>query len=254
MAAKKPNDETLRGAPDFGTPPLPASINGAKAARPSLHAPEVSQGAWREKLFAPRAVMPAEQVISGLETVLHEVLTRANLPAVAYQEVRSQWLPFLRQALEQSGGDGVDAWLSRVLTSPGRRAMDPLLDDLIAQLARLRGARDLAQFEEEALKATELVRRAYGLEQPRKLSFKTMEKDLEGKLNVDELLVIACSDDNELSRRLTEVGRAMEQLRDQIRSRPGEKPAGMFMNFTRLKAEMRVLDGELKRRQVKTAP
>ncbi len=211
-------------------------------------APEVSQGVWRERAYVPRAVLTREEVVSGLETGLRNVLGSANHTSVAFQEVRTAALPFLRQALEQTGGDGIDAYLTRVLKPPGRRAIDPLFDDLVAQLIRLRSVRDLAQFEEEALKCFEVVRRAYELAQPRRFSFKQMEHELEGKLEIDDLLLIACADDNELSRRLSEVGKTMEQLRDQIRDRPGAKPAGMFGSFTKLKAEMRVLDGEMKRR------
>jgi len=254
MAKKKPDDETLRGKPDFGSA-KPNPTSGSMAAVPrssstSLRAvaPEVSQGVWRERAYVPRPVLTKEEVVSGLETVLRNVLSSANHTSVAFQEVRSAALPFLRQALEQTGGDGVDAWLLRALKAPGRRALDPLFDDLVAQLVRLRAARDLAQFEEEALKCFEVVRRAFDLERPRRFSFKQMELELEGKLEIDDLLIIACADENELSRRLNEVGKTMEQLRDQIRDRPGSKPAGMFGSFTKLKAEMRVLDGEMKRR------
>ena len=38
------------------------------------------------------------------------------------------------------------------------------------------------------------------------------------------------------------------ELRDQIRKMPGKQPDGMYANFVRLKAELRVLDAELKRR------
>ncbi len=258
MSKKKPEDETLRGAPDFESGDSTKSPSGASpaVARPSSAslravAPEVSQGVWRERAYVPRAVLTGDEVISGLETGLRNVLSNANHPAVAFQEVRTAWVPFLRQALEQTGGDGIDAWLTRVLRPPGRRAMDPLFDDLLAQLRRLRSSRELAQFEEEALKASELVRKAFAREQPRRLSFKQMELELEGKLEIDDLLLAGCCDDNELTHRLAEIGKTMEQLRDQIRTLPGSKPAGMFGNFTRLKAEMRVLDGEIKRRGLK---
>ena len=259
MATKKPEDETLRGVPDFG------SVDSTKVSSASLPAvqrqsstslravaPEVSQGVWRERAYVPRAVLTGDEVISGLETGLRNVLSDANHTSVAFQELRATWLPFLRQALEQTGGDGIDAWLLRVLRPPGRRAMDPLFDDLLGQLRRLRAARDLAQFEEEALKCSEVVRKAFGREQPRRLSFKQMELELEGKLEIDDLLLAAGCDDSELTRMLVEIGKTMEQLRDQIRSLPGSKPAGMFGNFTRLKAQMRVLDGEIKRRGLKT--
>jgi hypothetical protein len=40
----------------------------------------------------------------------------------------------------------------------------------------------------------------------------------------------------------------MGQLRDQIRKMPGKQPDGMYANFVRLKTELKVIDGELKRR------
>ncbi len=258
MTKKKPDDETLRGAPDFtpkSSPARPPSGAASAVPRPSSSssslravAPEVSQGAWRDRVFQPRGVLSQAEVIQGLETGLRTVLGNANHTSVAFQDLRSTWLPFLRQTLEQNGGDGIDAWLLRVLKPPGRHAMDPLVDDLISALTRLRLAKDLAQFEEEALKSVEVVRRSFKHKEPRKLSFKQMELELEGKIEVDELLTIACSDDNELSHRFTEIGKTMEMLRDQFVSRPGPKPDGIFANFTRLKAEMRVFDGELKRR------
>ncbi len=209
-------------------------------------APEVSQGAWRERAFKPRAVLTPDEVCTGLETAVRQVLSSANLPAVAFQELRALWVPFLRQALEQAGGDGVDAWLQRVLKPPGRRAMDPLFDELVAHVSRLRATKDLAQFEEEALKAIHFVRKGLGLTQPRRLSFKQMERELEGKLEIDDLLLIRTSDESELNRRLAEIGKTLEQLRDQLKTRPGARPDGMYSNFTRLKAELRVLDAEIK--------
>jgi hypothetical protein len=75
-----------------------------------------------------------------------------------------------------------------------------------------------------------------------------MERELEGKLEVHELILVRLSSDEELTRRLREIGSTMEQLRDQLKSRPGLQPDGMFSNFVRLKAEVRVLDAELKHR------
>ena len=57
-----------------------------------------------------------------------------------------------------------------------------------------------------------------------------------------------CGAEEDLNRRLTEIGNTMGQLRDQIKKMPGKQPDGMYANFVRLKAELRVLDAELKRR------
>jgi hypothetical protein len=284
MSGKKPGDETLRvppgltpkkpapsapsapslrpidapptdsfvGRPGAGLQALGNAPSGPQKALTGQAAPEVSQGAWRERVFTPRAVMSKEEIVSSLEASLRVVLASANHARVAFEELRRGWLPTLRQALEQGGGDGLDAWLSLLLKPPGRTGLDPLVPTLVGDFARLRAAKDLAAFEEEALKVVETVRRVLAFDKPRKLSFKVLERELEGKLEVDELFLVAVSDDGELSRRLKEIGATMESLRDQLKKRPGKQPDGMYSNFVRLKAEVRVLDAELKRRGAKT--
>jgi hypothetical protein len=174
-------------------------------------------------------------------------LASANHPRVAFDQVRDAWLPLLRQALEQAGGDGLDTWLLGLFSPPGRPAKQGFFTDLVEALLRMRAAKDLALFEEEALKTIALVDAALG-SAPVKLSFKQMEKQLEGKLEVDDLLKLRAGTDDDLTRRLGEIDGTMSQLRDQIRKMPGKQPDGMYANFVRLKAELRVLDCELKRR------
>lgn len=250
--AKKPGDETIEGVPNFA--PRDSFVNSSTsgtrpaAKRPEAAAPEVSQGAWRERVFTPRAVLSVEDILAGLDSALRVTLSSANHPRVAFDEVRKLWLPFLRQALEQCGGDGIDAWLLSLFKPPGRAPLDGLFSVLGPALGRMRATRDLAQFEEEALKAIELVRAAGSVSRPRRLSFKQMERELEGKLEVDELLLVLAAPEEELSRRIMEIGATMGQLRDQIRTMPGKQPDGMYANFVRLKAELRVLDGEVGRR------
>ena len=260
---KKPGDETipwvggssrdsftekeeLENSAITGIAKTPSGSQRSKEA-----APEVSQGAWRERVFTPRGVMSKDEITGALEGSLRAVLASANHVKVAFEEVRRAWLPILRQALEQSGGDGVDVFLVCSLKPPGRTAMDPLFRELVTGMENVRKGRDLAHFEEEAIKVVELVRRVMSFDKPRRLSFKQMERELEGKLEVDELLAIAFADDGELTRREREIASTMEQLRDQIRSRPGNQPDGMYSNFVRLKAEFRILDAELKRRAPK---
>lgn len=210
-------------------------------------APEVSQGAWRERVFTPRAVLPREEVVAGLRASLRTALATANHPRVAFDAVRAAWLPLLRQALEQGGGDGIDSWLSILFAFPGKLAKQPLFEQLGVALAAMRAAKDLVAFETEASQVAERVDAALGTA-PVKLSFKQMEKQLEGKLEVDELLVLRAGLDEDLKSRLAEIDRTMTQLRDQIRKMPGKQPDGMYANFVRLKAELRVLDAELQRR------
>lgn len=216
-------------------------------------APEASQGPWRERAFTPRAVMPVDEVLKGLESAVRVTLSTANHPRVAFDEVRRAWRPFLRQALEQCGGDGLDVWLVGVLQKSGRKPGELLWSDLVSAVMRLRTARDLAHFEEEALKIIERVRAAFEVAPARKLSLKQLEKELEGKLEVDELFGMASSSDDELARRLEEIDATMGQLRDQIRLRPGPQPDGLYANFVRMKAEVRVIDAALQSRRAGAA-
>jgi hypothetical protein len=249
-----PPTDSFVGRPGSGLHAIGNAPSGPQKALTGEVAPEVSQGAWRERVFTPRAVMPKAEIVSSLEASLRVVLSSANHVRVAFEELRRGWLPAIRQALEQGGGDGLDAWLSSLLKPPGRTGLDPLLPTLVADFARLRAAKELAAFEEEALKAIETVRRVLAFDKPRKLSFKVLERELEGKLEVDELFLLAVSDDGELSRRLKEIGSTMESLRDQLKKRPGKQPDGMYSNFVRLKAEVRVLDAELRRRGAQPVP
>ncbi len=259
MATKKPpGDETIKGLPAFNSRAEDSFIGRSKVSASDIHraaevAPEVSQGAWRERVFTPRAVMSREDVKQGLLSSLRVTLQSASHPRKAMEALKAAWLPLARQALEQAGGDGIDTWLLALFSPPGRPPKQPLFFELADSLLRMRTARDLAHFEEEALKTVELVDAALATA-PVKLSFKQMERQLEGKLEVDELLGVRAGADDDLTHRLQEIGATMGQLRDQIRSMPGKQPDGMYANFVRLKAELKVLDSELKRRSGTLVP
>ena len=109
-----------------------------------------------------------------------------------------------------------------------------------------RAAFDLRSFVAREVSKLEAVDRA--TQQPKRVSFKQMERELEGKVEIHELLAILFSDDEELISRLKEIGATMESIRGQLKSMPGAKPDGLYSNFTRLKAEARVLSAELARR------
>lgn len=177
---------------------------------------------------------------------LRVIATGASHPRVAFEELRADWLPVLRQALEQGGGDGVDAWLAEVLE--GQPAAASLFSELGGALRRMRVCRDLAMLEEEGLKVIELVHRALIATSPRPLSIARLEKDLEGRLDVEQLLGIVAASDDDLARRISEIGSTMAKLKDQLSSRPGSQPGDMYSSFARLKAELLLLHGELGRR------
>lgn len=249
---KKPGDETIKGLPNFSSRSEDSFVGKSKEIVSELKkaaeaAPEVSQGAWRERVFTPRSIMSREEIRGALQSALRVALASANHPRVAWDAVRTAWLPVLRQALEQGGGDGLDAWLETILSPPGKAAKQPLFAIMGDALLRMRNARDLAAFEEEALKLANTIDGTLG-RAPVKLSFKQMEKQLEGKLEVDELLAIRAGATDELQSRINEIGGTMTQLRDQIRKMPGGTATGMYSNFVRLKAELRVLDAETRAR------
>lgn len=243
----------MRGLPDLSHRQEDSFVGRAKVSLNDIKkaaaeaAPEVSQGAWRERVFTPRAIMPREDIVAGLRAAVRTSLATANHPRVAYDAVRTAWLPLLRQALEQAGGDGIDAWLQVLFAFPGKTARQPFFDQLADALAGMRSSKELVSFETQAAATADLVDAALGAT-PVKLSFKQMERQLEGKLEVDELLVVRAGVEDDLRHRLGEIDGTMTQLREQIRKLPGKQPDGMYANFVRLKAELRVLDAELKRR------
>ncbi|GEM_PF-2545753 len=264
----KPGDETIQGAPDFEKKTESASGSKDKYVKPPDHgralgedlggttgthreikgetAPEVSQGAWRERAFVPRAVMARDDMLRALAALVDTQKGRVGSAAPVFELLRTEWLPVLRQAMEQAGGDGIDAWLLTVLKPPGKTATAPLLSDLIDAFARMRQATAVDALLAHARTVVEAVDRA--TQKPKRVSFKQMERELEGKVEIHELLKILFSDDSELVSRLEEIGHTMDTIRGQLKSMPGAKPDGMYSNFTRLKAEARVLSAELTRR------
>ena len=152
MTTKKPGDETIRGSGGFEARSEDSFVGGkykvslSDLKKAAEAAPEVSQGAWRERVFTPRAVMSREEVKAGLQSSLRVALASVNQPRVAMEKVRPAWLPLLRQALEQAGGDGIDAWLQTLFSPPGKVPNQPLFTELSEALLRMRHAKDLAGF------------------------------------------------------------------------------------------------------------
>jgi hypothetical protein len=210
-------------------------------------APSLSQGPWRERAFAPRGTMPREQVIAELSRALEFAQSqRGN--AKAWLQLRADWLPLLRQAVEQAGGDGIDGMLSSMLGKAPKAPRDPFVGELVTQMAKLNRARDPAVLMVESKKALDVVRKALANPSAHKVSLKWLEEELEGRIEVDTLLTILFAEDDDLQRRIDSVNRAIDQLREQFKGMPGMHPDGMFSNFARLKVEKRVIEAEQKRR------
>ncbi|MGV3622444.1 MAG: hypothetical protein ACO1OB_16620 [Archangium sp.] len=249
---KPPGDETIKNHPAFPQGVTDSYVGRMKVSVSELNkvaeaAPEVSQGPWRERAYQARSVMDRQELNQTLLAALRTSLSNANLPRVAFDALKPVWLPALRQAIEQAGGDGIDVWLYGLFAPPVRVPKQTLFADIAEALIRMRNARDLGKFEEEALKIVERIDTAVADPARAKISFKQMEKELEGKLEVDEVLGVRGSTDDELSRRLHEFGGSMTKLRDEIRG-SGKQPSGIFANFVRLKYELKILDLEMKRR------
>lgn len=202
-------------------------------------APEVSQGRFRERAYQARAVMSRDEIRVALTDGLRDA--KGNFDAL-----KTAWWPALRQALEQAGGDGLDVWLYGLFSPPGRAPRQPLFTALSEALIRLAAS---ATFEPDAQAIITLVDAELAAPKPTPLSFKQLEKELEGKLEVDEALSIRSATTDELSRRLKEIGASLEKLRDEMRSGPGKQGGGLYSNFARLKYEVKLLDLELKRRE-----
>ena len=204
-------------------------------------APEVSQGRFRERAYQARAVMSRDEIRAALTDGLRDA--KGN-----FEALKTAWWPALRQALEQAGGDGLDVWLYGLFAPPGRAPRQPLFTALSEALIRLPPG---ATFEADAQAIIALVDTELAAPKPVPLSFKQLEKELEGKLEVDEVLGIRSATLEELTRRLTEVGASLEKLRDEMRGGSGKQGGGLYSNFARLKYEVKLLDLELKRRDGK---
>ena len=221
-------------------------VTGAHKVVTGETAPEVSQGAWRERAFIPRATMGRPEMLASLRATIEGAKGKFEAVPPLFDLLRTEWLPVLRQAVEQAGGDGIDSWLLSALKPPGKPPKSVLLGELIEAFTQMRAASGVEPLLALATNVIEAVDRACVT--PKKVSFKQMERELEGKVEIHELLLILFSDEAELESRLNEIGGTMETIRGQLKSMPGAKPDGMYSNFARLKAESRVLSAELIRR------
>ncbi len=210
---------------------------------------EASQGPWRERALSPRGLVQPEHVVLGLDEAV-TVAGMQSLPlAKARTALRAELLPLLRQAVEWAGGDGLDAWLSRLLSPPGARARDGLWEKVAGHVQRLSAAPQREALLAEAKGLLAVTRRALLTGAPNRLSLAVLEAELEGKVEVDALLSIAVSTEAELADRADQVERTLDSMRVQMRGLPGASPNGLMWNFSRLKVEKRIVEAELARRK-----
>lgn len=210
---------------------------------------EVSQGAWRERAFAPRGMMSADEIIKGLTDTLAQVRTKQGPKSLMLAKVRDEWLQYLRQAVEQAGGDCLDAWLTAALKpGTGKAGINLVLVELYVAFEKMRATSDVETMLDLAEESIKAVKATLDAPSRRPCSFKVLERELEGKIDVDGLILFLLSSEDELAQRAKEIGQTLDRLREEVRKMPGVKPDGMYSNFARLKAEARLIDGELKRR------
>ncbi|MBX5483959.1 MAG: hypothetical protein IRZ16_19215 [Myxococcaceae bacterium] len=211
-------------------------------------APEVSQGPWRERAFIPRGVVPKEEILESMEQALQIAAMQTGPLQRVRIALRAELMPLLRQAVEQAGGDGLDAWLSQLTRPPGRPAKDPFLMQLAALMDRFGCAPHQEALLGEAKAIAALVQKALCAPAPKKLSLKFLEEEFEGRIEVDALLTILFATDEELERQRQQVDRTLDSMRLQMRSMAGASPDGLMWNFSRLKVEKRIVEAEQKRR------
>lgn len=211
-------------------------------------APEVRQSRWHERSAAPRGVLPAEAVLRGLDEALQKA-ARDKAPVGAVRErLKADWLPLLRQVVEQAGGDGMDAYVTQLLSPPGRQAVTPLVEALAAGMERLESAVEAGTLRAVAQELRAEVARVLGDPAPRPISLEMQERELDGRVDVDTMLSIRFASDAELMARRARAEKTLEDLRQQMRALRGVQPGGLFSNFARVKVEKRVMDAEARRR------
>ncbi|WNG44777.1 hypothetical protein F0U60_12275 [Archangium minus] len=246
---------TNPGRPPFarpGTSPKLPDLNGETTSPGSPAftgvAPEVRQNRWHERSAAPRGVLPAEAVLKSLDEALQKAARSKEPMKATREQLKADLLPLLRQVVEQMGGDGLDAYVTQLLSPPGRKAMTPLVDDLSAGMERLNTVPDMPSLLTVARELQAVVARALGEPAPRAISLDLQERELDGRVDVDMLLSIRFASNAELSERRSQAGKTLEDLRQQMRALSGMQPGGLFSGFARVKVEKRVMDAEARRR------
>jgi hypothetical protein len=220
---------------------------------PTLAAPEISQGPWKERAFVPRPVMLPAQVVTGMAQAFARATQDPSAPPERVRAgLETELLPLLRQAVEQAGGDGLDAWLHALENPNAPAGKDPLLGQLGEQMSRLDRALDTGALVAEGERLCALVKGALEAQAPSKISLRRAEKDLEGRLELDVLLSIFFGGQQALAERGRQVEQALDGLKSQMRTSPGVSPQSLMSNYARLKTEKKVVEAELRRRAARS--
>ncbi len=224
------------------------SAAGSRSVVLNPAAPEVSSGRWRERAYVPRNQLPSGDVITGIEEAVALAAMQRSDVAVVRTALKQRLLPLLQQAVEQAGGDGIDAFLMRQADLP-YSLREPLLARLVAQMDRVNQASRPKALIDAAARLTTLVRASLEGPRVRRLSLRSLEQEFEGRIDVGTFLSVLFSSDAELEVQLGHVARTVESLRTQLRSLPGASPEGLMSNFARLKLEKQLIEAELGRRR-----
>lgn len=212
-------------------------------------AQEPTHGGWHERPFMPRGVLPKDQLILGMKQAVQIAAAQKGKLVRIRIALRAELMPLLRQAVEQAGGDGLDAWLQKLTTPPGAPPKNPFLGQLALHMQRFNSALTAASLMQEVKAATVLVTKALSVPSPMRLSLRVLEQEFEGRVEVDALLAILFSSDGELPQRLEQLDRTLDSMRQQLRGLPGASPQGLMWNFSRMKVEKRILEAEIARRR-----
>ncbi len=225
------------------------TIDPQAAERLRQVAPEVSQGAWRERAFIPRGFMSREEIVGGMRRALDDALSAPGELDQVRSFLKTNWLALVRNAVEQAAGDGMDVQLYVLLGRPKKVAKDPFLAELLAAYQALNRVTKREDLLTEGLKVIERISQAVSEPSAPRISLKALESELEGRLNVDEILSILTSSNDELNTRLAGVRMALETIRNELRAGgTGGQPTSLLWNFTRIKAERIVIEAERRRR------
>ena len=234
----------LSGAPSLRVPFVDLSVKVDVADPGADMAPEVRRR-WKERAFVARGVMPVADIVAGLDKGLRHARVDGGTVPQMRRALRLNWMPLLRQAVEQAAGDGVDGYLRGLIGPETKPSRVIFWRQLRQAWAAVMVAADMPALEGAAQGVRACVCAALERATPaERVTLKVLEKEFEGRVELDQVLHVALSDDAALTALKAETEAALEMLRREMKGLPGQHPHGMQWNFARLRAEKRLLDAE----------